>query len=123
MGDMRTIRLTPHFKLSEFIPKNTTMPAPWILDNLKNLANRLQAIRDLLQQPVYIHSGYRTHQQNLQVNGVENSFHLSGMAADISVKDISPEQVQQFLENWSGGMGLYSTHTHLDLRPVKARWY
>lgn len=118
----RTIQLTPNFNLSEFLHGNDPPPSPWILDNLYRLANRLQVVRDLLGKPIIINSGYRTPAHNRAIGGAAHSFHLSGMAADIVVPGMTAAQVQQFLKQWSGGMGCYQHYTHVDIRPMQARW-
>lgn len=120
--DPRTLQLTPHFQLSEFLHGADPIPAPWILDNLYRLANRLQVIRDLLGKPIIINSGYRSKSHNQAIGGAEHSQHLSGTAADIVVSGMSAPEVQAFLKHWSGGMGCYQHYTHLDIRPGKARW-
>ena len=86
------------------------------------LANRLQVIRDLVQRPVRVTSGYRTPEHNKAVGGSKNSLHLSGMAADIVIPGLSARDVQLILLNWSGGMGCYAGFTHLDTRANRARW-
>jgi uncharacterized protein YcbK (DUF882 family) len=116
------IRLTPHFLLSEFLHDNTEIPPPWILENLYQLANRLQAVRDMLNRPIVITSGYRSPQHNQQVGGVSHSLHLSGLAADIVIPGLPAPEVQDILKHWSGGLGIYPTHTHLDIRPTPTRW-
>lgn len=116
------MQLTPNFSLNEFLHAGSGTPAPWILDNLTQLANRLQVIRDLLGKPIIITSGYRTPEHNKAVGGEPNSFHLKGMAADIVVPGMSAKEVQNFLKNWSGGLGSYANFTHVDIRPTKARW-
>lgn len=118
----RALSLSPHFKLGEFLHGNDPLPAAWIIENLHRLANRLQVIRDLLNRPIIITSGYRTPEHNDAVGGAPNSYHLSGMAADIVVPGLSASEVQQFLKHWSGGLGCYTHFTHIDLRPMRARW-
>lgn len=122
MDNPKDILLTPNFKLSEFIRADEPFPAPWILDNLYRLANRLQAIRDLIGKPILINSGYRSPAHNKAVGGASQSQHLNGMAVDIVVAGMPAKSVQAFLQNWSGGMGCYQHYTHLDIRPQKARW-
>lgn len=122
MSDPRNVRLTPNFTLAEFVRPEDPLPPPWILDNLYRLANRLQVVRDLLDKPLVITSGYRTEAHNRAIGGAKKSLHLSGMAADVVVPGIPAKEVQKFLRNWSGGLGLYGTFTHLDIRPYRARW-
>lgn len=121
-GPPRHIQLTPNFNLSEFLHGQDPLPAPWILDNLYRLANRLQVLRDLLGKPIIINSGYRSPEHNRAIGGAAHSYHLSGMAADIVVPGMTATQVQQFLKNWSGGLGSYPHFTHVDIRPNRARW-
>jgi uncharacterized protein YcbK (DUF882 family) len=118
----REILLSPNFKLGEFLHAEAQLPPTEILDNLHRLANRLQVIRDLLNRPIVINSGYRTPEHNKAVGGAPKSYHLSGMAADIVVSGMPAAEVQAFLKNWSGGLGLYTHYTHVDIRPVRARW-
>lgn len=122
MSLLEDVMLTPNFKLTEFLTHGETIPVGEVLRNIYCLANRLQVIRDMLGKPVIITSGYRSPAHNRQVGGVENSYHTRGMAVDITVAGMTPGEVQAFLKNWSGGLGSYKTHTHLDIRPYKARW-
>jgi uncharacterized protein YcbK (DUF882 family) len=120
--DPRNVKLTPHFKLSEFLRNEDPIPAPWMLDNIDRLAQRLQVIRDLFNRPILINSGYRSKTHNQAVGGASHSQHLDGLAADIVVTGIPAKEVQKLLKNWSGGLGCYQYYTHLDIRPEKARW-
>ncbi len=122
MNGRADIQLAPNFRLREFLVNEDTFPDGEVLQNLYCLANRLQAIRDLLGKPVMITSGYRSPEHNQRVGGALHSYHTRGMAADIEVPGMSPQAVQAFLANWSGGLGGYTTHTHVDIRPYKARW-
>ena len=56
------------------------------VDNLLNLiVFCLQPVRDMLQKPMIITSGFRNPQLNKLVGGVSNSQHLEGKAADFIV--------------------------------------
>lgn len=114
--------LTPNFQLTEFVRPSDPMPDESILQNLQQLANRLQVIRDLVGRPVLINSGYRTPEHNRAVGGASASQHLQGKAADIIIPGMPASQVQQMLKNWSGGLGCYQHYTHVDIRPTRARW-
>lgn len=48
----------------------------------------LDRIRERWQSPIYINSGYRCPALNRKVGGVENSYHVRGMAADITAKSV-----------------------------------
>lgn len=109
--------LSPHFTLSEFLHnKNPEGVTPTILDNLRALALKLEVIRDALGgKPIKINSGFRTPEHNAEVGGVGNSQHLRGCAADIEVVGMTPHEVQAALKYWAGGLGSYSTWTHVDI--------
>ncbi len=115
-------QLATNFWLSEFLHGETEMPSTEVLQNLESLAAALQSIRDYFGRQVIITSGYRNAKHNQKVGGTSFSSHMRGLAADILVKGIPPRKVQQHLKNWPGGLGCYETHTHVDIRPYKARW-
>lgn len=116
------MKLSANFELNEFIHPGDIAPTDDVIDNLKLLAQRLQALRDFLGKPIHINSGYRSASHNAAVGGASNSYHLLGMAADIVVEGMTPHEVQCMLVNWSGGMGCYDTFTHVDIRDFNARW-
>lgn len=117
-------RLSPHFRLQEFLTRPVnTLPAG-VKANLKALANRLEEVRAKLgNRSIIITSGYRDLDHNRSVGGAKNSFHLYGMAADIAVIGLTPKQVQRILDPWwPGGLGYGATFTHLDIRGRKTRF-
>ena len=64
------------------------------LDNLLNLiVFCLQPIRDIINKPMIITSGYRTQQLNAILGGAKNSHHCRGMAVDFVIKNMSVEQI------------------------------
>lgn len=90
-----------------------------------DLVKILQKIRDHFKKPVTINSGYRTVTKNKAVGGATYSQHLYGMAADITVKGVSPKVVAAYAESLlpgTGGIGIYSSFVHVDTRKVKSRW-
>jgi len=85
----------------------------------------LQDVREQFGQPVTINSGCRCPQYNRSVGGALSSQHLKGRAADITVKDVPPSIVQQYLlDKYSErlGIGEYMGFTHIDTRTGRARW-
>ena len=59
-----------------------------VIENLKALCMEvLQPLRDYLEKPVVISSGYRSEEVNRMVGGVKGSQHLKGEAADIYVEN------------------------------------
>ena len=98
------VRLSPHFKLGEFLnfgkyPEN--IPSMQDVVNLTYGCHQLLEPARLIVGPIIINSGYRNAEVNRKVGGVKNSQHLFGQAADIRPKD--PSQFQQlvdFFKSW-----------------------
>lgn len=89
------------------------------------LAAVLQKIRDHFGRPVTINSAYRTEAHNKKVGGAAYSQHKYGMAADIVVKGVTPLEAARYahtLLGSRGGVGLYKTFVHVDVRAAKSRW-
>lgn len=53
-----------------------------ILRNLRYTALQIQKVRDLLEHPIIITSGYRCEELNETVGGSSGSYHLIGQAVD-----------------------------------------
>ena len=72
-----------------------------------------------------INSAYRCPERNKQVGGADNSQHLYGKAADISLHTI-PLQIEEIkrIARPIGftGVGLYNSFIHLDVRENFANW-
>lgn len=114
-------RLSQNFKVKEFACKDgsdTIFVAP-------ALVKLLQEARDYFKKPIVISSGYRTETYNKKVGGAAYSQHKYGTAADIKITGVTPKTVYAWFDKKlgnSGGVGLYTTFTHVDVREVKARW-
>ena len=120
--------LTENFNLSEFSSRGTPVPKQY-LSNAQRLAKNLQVLRNYLGKSIHINSGYRTLAHNISVNGAKESQHLLAKAADITIKGMNPSEVYCAVETLiaegkmqQGGLGLYSTFVHYDVRDKKARW-
>lgn len=115
------IKLSNNFLVKEFACKDGS---DYILIDTE-LVKLLQNIRNHFNKPVTINSAYRNPAYNKKVGGVSNSQHTKGTAADIVVSGATPKEVAQYAEHLmpnSGGIGLYKTFTHVDVRSSRARW-
>lgn len=122
---------TANFKLKEFDCKDAgkTRAPEALRGNLQKLMEQLEVLRADLGVPITVTSGYRTVEYNKSIGGAAQSQHLCGMAADIKVKDHTPTQVKAAIERLikagkmkEGGVGLYNTFVHYDIRGTHARW-
>ncbi len=114
-------KLSTNFRVREFACTDGSDPI--FIDT--ELVNILQKIRSHFGKSVTITSAYRTPSKNNAVGGSFYSQHLYGKAADIKVAGIAPKSVSAYAEKLmpkSGGIGTYSTFTHIDVRSTKARW-
>ena len=114
-------KLSANFKVREFACTDGSDP----IFIASELVNVLQKIRTHFGKAVTITSAYRTPPRNKAVGGTTYSQHLYGMAADIKVKGISPKEVATYAETLllnRGGIGIYDTFTHIDVRETKSRW-
>ena len=116
-----TKKLSANFKVKEFASSDGSDPI-FISPELVEI---LQKIRDHFGKPVNINSAYRTPVHNKKVGGATYSQHLYGMAADISISGVHPKTVAAYVETLmpnTGGIGIYQTFTHVDVRKIKSRW-
>lgn len=122
-------QLTTNFKLSEFACRDgSPVPAEY-RSNVQELAKNLQVLRDAIGKAVSLNCGYRTPKHNKAVGGVTNSQHLTASAADLRVSGMTPANVQAKIialisdgKMKEGGVGLYKTFVHYDIRGSKSRW-
>lgn len=113
--------LSANFRVREFRCQDDTDPI--FVDS--DLVDILQNVRDHFGKAVTITSAFRTASHNKKVGGATYSQHLYGKAADIKVSGVAASAVADFVETLmpsTGGIGRYSTFTHVDVRKVKSRW-
>lgn len=92
-----------NFTLSELIHSDmavkyniNNMPDIKTCDNLLYLiCDCLQPVRDLFQKPVIISSGFRTKRLNELLNGSKTSEHLTGCAADFTIRGLTVNEIVQ----------------------------
>lgn len=96
-----------HFNVSEFFrsstaEKNGIKNEPsfdekaTIVRNINLLVdNVLDHVRDMVNTPIIITSGYRSPQVNRLIGGVDNSQHMSGCAADFHVMGFTPSMMYE----------------------------
>lgn len=116
------MKLSANFSRSEFKCKCGNCDYDTVDSELVEV---LQRVRDYFKESVVVTSGNRCVTHNASVGGAKNSYHVRGRAADIQVKNVSPSDVQDWLEFHypdKYGIGRYNTFTHIDTRTGKGRW-
>ena len=128
-------RLSKHFVVEEFDCRDGTKVKPREYNGLEYLCRQfLEPMRDKFG-PCTVHSGYRTVSWNRHVGGEPNSFHIYTMhdgndqAADVSFARGGPNQwaayanaIRSKKRGGRGGIGVYSSIVHNDIRDYPANW-
>ena len=125
------MKLTNNFSKKEFDSKDGAEMPNDVLMNVQKLASQLQILRNNINKPITINSGYRSPEHNDSIkNSSSNSQHILGKAADIKVKGISTRILAALIEDLindgdmlQGGLGIYDTFVHYDVaKGKKRRW-
>ena len=109
--------LSEHFSRAEMACKCCgELPEQGISQALLEGLEKLRtAIGD---KPINVSSGYRCPVKNRQADGVPNSDHMKGKAADIWVKGMSAYELGLKCQNIFDGVGIYEEDdfVHVDMR-------
>lgn len=97
MTNQHDLKLTANFYLEEFVISQTAerhgyknIPNEKQIENLRLLCvNVLQPLRDIINVPIFINSGFRSFDVNVAVGGRPNSQHLEAKASDIIVPSLN----------------------------------
>jgi len=117
--DWRWKNFTPQEMKSKG-PKGTLALDPAAMDLLQDL-------RDRIGKPFHIVSAYRSPEHNKAVGGAKRSFHMNGVAFDISMRNHDPHEFRDIAEEMGfDGIGTYpparGNFIHIDTRGYRARW-
>jgi len=101
------MRLSKSFQLSEFLRSQTAerqgidmTPSKEVIRNLTDLCETiLQPLRDALDNPIVISSGFRPLQLNTAIGSSKDSAHIDGRAADFRVLGMSPYDVCVYMRD------------------------
>ena len=121
--------MTKNFSKKEFDCNDGSEMPINVYHNMVKVANQLQTLRDYIGKPIQVNSAWRSEEYNASIGGVKNSQHIMGRAADIVIKGMTPIEVSKIIEELvskgdmlQGGLGIYSSFVHYDIRGTKARW-
>lgn len=95
--------LSNHFSLDELTATQhrevDNRAPPEIVATLRETAERMEAVRALLENPIHVNSGYRSPALNRAVGGAKTSAHMTGHACDFICPGFgSPLQVCRALD-------------------------
>mgnify|MGYP001308756181 CR=1 FL=1 len=123
-------KLSENFSLHEFECRDGSQVPDEYMDNVKKLVKNLQIIRDEIGCPITIISGYRSLEYNTKIKGAKRSQHMFARAGDLVAANLSSFELWEVIKRLikekkidSGGVGLYTTFVHYDVRGWNSRWY
>lgn len=124
------MKLTKNYSTEDFDCKDGTPVPKKYYANVKALAENLEVLNEELDTVMLISgSGYRTPAHNAKVSLSPASKHLTAEAGDISSPDHKPVVIVATIERLilegkmkQGGIGLYKSFVHYDIRGTKSRW-
>lgn len=129
------MQLSKHFNTDEFTCHcgcGLCGPNPLLIVSLETLRARLNNIKP--HTTLTINSGTRCKKHNRVIEGAKQSMHvphitttgLYSLAADVSSNNFTPREIyNEAIKIYAfehGGIGLYPSWIHLDVRGYKARW-
>lgn len=132
---IETLNLT-HFAPEEFVSGvfnvskgiRNSFPPKELWPNIAKVAKVVDLLRKRLEKPVKITSAYRNPSYNASIKGASRSQHLKFKALDIACRGASSVVVAKELRKmraegiFKGGVGRYSTWTHVDIRGSNVDW-
>lgn len=115
--------ISRHFRISDLVTRDG---APYARISTE-LILMLENIRGLAQAPIHITSGYRhpAYNADFTVGGAPQSYHMAGLAADISSPDLTPGELAELalaITECHMGIGLGENFIHIDLRDDLTSW-
>ena len=128
-------RLSKHFTVEEFDCRDGTRVAPREYRGLTRLCRLYLEPLRAKYGSVHVNSGFRTRAYNARIGGAPDSYHIYNIhdgrdqAADITCARGTPRDwwgtlnaIRQNKRGGKGGLGLYNSFVHVDLRDYKADW-
>jgi uncharacterized protein YcbK (DUF882 family) len=101
------MKLSENFTLEELIESQAArrnviteqfQPSQAVIENLKRLCiNMLQPLRDGIDKPIKISSGFRCKRLNKKIKGAVNSHHIEGKAADIQAVGYTNKELFDYI--------------------------
>jgi uncharacterized protein YcbK (DUF882 family) len=110
------------YKAKYFTPRELRCKCNSCIGMIKELLLvKLDQLRMSMDRPLIINSGFRCPAHNKAVGGEEHSYHMQGLAVDISTAGWAPgerEKLIAYAKDYDfTGIGIGSNFIHLDIRP------
>ena len=129
---MASYQITKNFSMQELTFSETAarrgiynIPSSTSEVNLGRLCRlTLQPLRDLIESPIIVTSGYRSPKLNKRIGGSKKSRHMSGCAADIVAIGYTPLELFDFIMDnrkriaYDRLINEFSRWVHIDIDPL-----
>ncbi|MGJ8671640.1 YcbK family protein [Rubritalea sp.] len=119
--------LSPHFKTRG--STRNSLPPRYMWKSIAPILRVIDMMASRMKRPVDdLLSIYRSPTYNRAVRGKSRSYHMQNIAVDMRFKGVSPRTVAGIARRlrseglFNGGIGTYSSFTHVDTRGSKADW-
>lgn len=108
--------LTTDGKFTKFLLVESECPCCKQNFMQQKLIDKIQELREKLDMPIIITSGFRCEKHNKKVEGKPKSKHLEGLAVDCNIYTNLETVKKKAIEIGFTGIGLGKTFIHLDVR-------
>lgn len=113
-----------YWRWENFTPKEIACKGTGKLLIDERSMDMLQELRYGINKPFYLNSAYRSPEHNAAVGGASNSYHLRGMAFDISLRNLVRDDLVRMAKVIGfRGLGYYQSFQHIDTRSKETVWY
>ena len=122
-GNYKSISVPHEWPWPNFFPKELACGHCGALRISFGLMGRLQALREILDRPVIISSGYRCPEHNQKVSTTgPNGPHVQGLAVDIIANQRETYQILRYVHLFGfRGVGIGKGFIHLDIIQAEPR--
>lgn len=104
----------------DFTKDEIKCPLTGLLGIREEAMDAIQGLRYDIGEPLVINSAYRSPEHNKAVGGVLGSYHVKGLAFDISLRGHDKwELLRRAKLAGFSGFGFYKNFLHVDLGPVR----
>lgn len=119
--------LTPHFKVKEFAARRIGARARYVpyARISRKLVEGLERVRVRIGAPIEVLEGYRYPALNRSRRGARRSQHMTGRAASIRAKGITPRELARVVQEVMGphvAVGISPDRLQVDVRGAKLEW-
>lgn len=120
----KPIRISDHFSTRDFMCKCNNCDGEIKIS--LGLIGGLELLRFNTKKRIEILKGYICPEIQASINKLQKNYHAMGLAADITIEGLTPQEVFKYAEEipeFKGlGLNLTEKYVHIDVRKEKKSW-